>query len=47
MMSATELRTALGADAALQGRIDSIYAACCARIKRYARDARSRSAPRR
>ena len=39
MISAVELRAALGADAALQGRIDSIHAAACARIKRYARDA--------
>ena len=38
-MSAVELRTALGADETLQGRVDSIHAACCARIKRYARDA--------
>ena len=38
VMSAGELRAALGADEALQGRIDSIYAAACARIKRYARD---------
>ena len=36
VMSAAVLRVALGADEALQGRIDSIYAACCARIKRYA-----------
>ena len=36
VISAVELRAALGADAALQGRIDSIYAAACARVKRYA-----------
>ena len=30
---------ALGADASLQGRIDSIHAAVCGRVKRYARDA--------
>ena len=36
VISAVELRAALGADAALQGRIDSIHAAACARIKRYA-----------
>ena len=35
-MSAADLRAALGADAALQGRIDSIHAACSARILRYA-----------
>ena len=38
-MTAVELRGALGADETLQGRIDGIYAACCERIKRYARDA--------
>ena len=38
-MTAAALRAALGADAALQARIDSIHAACCARIKKYARDA--------
>ena len=38
MISAVELRAALGADAALQAaRIDSIHAAACARMKRYAR----------
>ena len=36
MITPTELRTALGADASLQGRIDSIHAAVCARVKRYA-----------
>ena len=36
VMSAADLRAALGADAALQGRIDSIHAACSARILRYA-----------
>ena len=35
-MSAADLRAALGADATLQGRIDSIHAACSARIHRYA-----------
>ena len=35
-MSAADLRTALGADETLQGRIDSIHAACTARINRYA-----------
>ena len=39
MISAAELRAVLGADKALQGRIDSIHAAACARVKRYARDA--------
>ena len=39
MMTADELRAALGADAALLLRITSIHTACCARIKRYARDA--------
>ena len=39
MMSAAGLRAALGADETLQARIDSIHTACCARIKRYARDA--------
>ena len=38
-MTAVELRGALGADETLQGRIDGIYAACCERIKRYARHA--------
>ena len=31
-----ELRQALGADVALQARVDSIHAACSARILRYA-----------
>ena len=35
MISAVELRAVLGADAALQGRVDSIYAAACARVKHY------------
>ena len=39
MMTPDDLRSALGADAALAGRVASIHAACCARIKRYARDA--------
>ena len=34
-MTAADLRAALGADAALQARIDSIHAACTARINRY------------
>ena len=37
MITPTELRTALGADAS--ARIDSIHAAVCGRVKRYARDA--------
>ena len=36
MISAVELRSVLGADEALQARIDSIHAACSARIVRYA-----------
>ena len=36
VISAAALREVLGADAALQGRIDSIHAAACARVKRYA-----------
>ena len=39
MISAVELRAALGADAALQGRINSIHAAAETRVKRYALDA--------
>ena len=39
MMSPAELRAALGADVSLQARVDSIHAACCARIRRYARGA--------
>ena len=38
-MNAAVLRVALGADEALQPRVDSIYAACCAVIKRYAKGA--------
>ena len=36
MMSAAQLRATLGADASLQARVDSIHAACTARILRYA-----------
>ena len=36
MISAVELRTALGADAAQQGRVESIHMACKARVRRYA-----------
>ena len=36
MMTADDLRRQLGADAALQARVDSIHAACTARINRYA-----------
>ena len=39
VIGAVELRATLGADAAQQARVNSIHAACCARIKRYARDA--------
>ena len=39
VMSADELRAALGADATLQGRIDSIHKAACTRTKLYARTA--------
>ena len=39
MISAVELRAVLGADEALQARVDSIHAAACARVKRYARNA--------
>ena len=35
-ISAAELRQALGADVTLQARVDSIHAACTARINRYA-----------
>ena len=35
-MSAADLRAALGADVTLQARVDSIHAACSARILRYA-----------
>ena len=34
-MSAAALRAVLGADAALQARVDSIHAACTERINRY------------
>ena len=36
MMTPDDLRSALGADAALAGRVASIHAACTARINRYA-----------
>ena len=36
VMSAAELRAVLGADEALQGRVDSIHAAASARVARYA-----------
>ena len=36
MITAQELRAALGADATLQARVDSIHAAACARVRRYA-----------
>ena len=36
MISAVELRAVLGADEALQARVDSIHAAASARILRYA-----------
>ena len=36
MINADTLRAALGADATLQARVDSIHAAACARVKRYA-----------
>ena len=39
MITAAELRSVLGADKVLQGRIDSIHAAACARVKRYAKNA--------
>ena len=39
MISAVELRAVLGADEALQARVDSIHAAASARIKRYATNA--------
>ena len=35
-LTADDLRSALGADAALAGRVASIHAACTARINRYA-----------
>ena len=36
VISAEELRAALGADETLQARVDSIHAVACARVKRYA-----------
>ena len=36
LITPDELRLALGADVALQARVDSIHAACSARILRYA-----------
>ena len=39
MITPDGLRQALGADEAQQGRVDSIHAAACARVKRYAVDA--------
>ena len=39
LITPDELRAVLGADAALQARVNSIHAAACARVKRYARDA--------
>ena len=36
MMTADDLRAALGADESLAGRVSSIHAACTARILRYA-----------
>ena len=39
MITAEELREVLGADATLHKRVESIHAAACARVKRYARDA--------
>ena len=39
VMTAEDLRAALGADASLQARVDSIHAAASARITRYAPDA--------
>ena len=39
MITAVELRAVLGADEALQARVNSIHAAAEARVKRYARDA--------
>ena len=36
MINADTLRAALGADATLQARVDSIHKAACARVKRYA-----------
>ena len=39
VISAEALRAVLGADETLQARVDSIHAAACARVKRYAVDA--------
>ena len=39
VMNAADLRVALGAPDDQQGRIDSLYTACCCRIKRYAKGA--------
>ena len=39
MITAEGLRAVLGADVALQGRVDSIHAAACVRVKSYARNA--------
>ena len=39
MISAEELRAVLGADVTLQARVDSIHAAACVKVTRYARDA--------
>ena len=39
MIDAEELRTVLGADPSLQARVDSVHAAACVKVKRYARDA--------
>ena len=39
MINAEELRAVLGADASLSTRVESIHAAACARVKRYAVDA--------
>ena len=39
MITPEELRAALGADETLQARVESIHAAVCARVKRYAIDA--------
>ena len=39
MIGAEELRAVLGADASSAGRVESIHAAACDRVKRYALDA--------
>ena len=39
MITSSELREVLGADASLQKRVDSIWAAACARSKHYAANA--------